>query len=67
MPATEPAGTIPIMPGTTLIMPVQGHVAVHGHDLDTELEVLIEVVAINGVACSLLWIELHATEQQTGS
>jgi hypothetical protein len=37
------------------------------HKLDTELGVLIEVVALNGVACSRLWIELHSTEQQTGS
>jgi hypothetical protein len=37
------------------------------HKLDAELGVLSEVVALNGVACSRLWIELHATEQQTGS
>ena len=46
---------------------VQGHVAVLVHKLDAELGVLSKVVALNGVACSRLWIELHATEQQTGS
>ncbi len=37
------------------------------HKLDAELGVLSEVGALNGVACSRLWIELHATEELTGS
>jgi len=37
------------------------------HKLDAELGVLSKVVALNCVVCSRLWIELHATEQQTGS
>ena len=46
---------------------VQGHVAVHWCTSFDAERVLSEVVALNGVACSRLWIELHATEQQTGS